>query len=478
MESLIQKIFISYSWSSPEHEKFVIELAEDLVESGVDVVIDKWDLQNGQDSLSFMESMINDDSIRKVLIISDKVYAEKANNRAGGVGTETQIISPEIYASATQTKFVMVTTQKDEEGRHHVPIFYKGRIFIDMTDASLYSDGLEKILRWVYDKPVYKKPELGKRPLFLDESPETSLGTSSYCMRAVDAIRGGKSTVLGFFDEYLSTLTTNLERIRFKVGNSLEPDVEFINNIDSFIPVRNEFVNLISLVARFNLGVDFSKRIHAFFQEAVSYCYVPESFNSYNEMDFDNFKFLINELYLYTIALYLKHERFDECSILFDKYYVPIKSKFGDNPLNSYTIMNQHVSMLEWRNRHRNLRRLSLHADLLKERCHGLPVNFPEVNQADFLCYIKAMNEKDEQYNFWWPNTLLYSRGRHPFEIFSKASDRGYFIRLKGLIGFSSGAELLEFVQALEKSDRLPRWEFDRISPLRLSNAEVIAANN
>ena len=37
------KTFVSYSWSSPEHEKWVLELATELEESGVHVVLDKWD---------------------------------------------------------------------------------------------------------------------------------------------------------------------------------------------------------------------------------------------------------------------------------------------------------------------------------------------------------------------------------------------------------------------------------------------------
>ena len=37
------KVFISYSWSSPEHEQFVLDLATQLRESGIDAILDKWD---------------------------------------------------------------------------------------------------------------------------------------------------------------------------------------------------------------------------------------------------------------------------------------------------------------------------------------------------------------------------------------------------------------------------------------------------
>lgn len=40
------KVFISYSWSSDE---LVLDLAKRLVAHGVDVVLDKWDLKEGND---------------------------------------------------------------------------------------------------------------------------------------------------------------------------------------------------------------------------------------------------------------------------------------------------------------------------------------------------------------------------------------------------------------------------------------------
>ena len=53
-----QKVFISYSWTSPEHEEWVISLAEKLMSDGIDVVIDKWELKEGHDMYDFMESMV------------------------------------------------------------------------------------------------------------------------------------------------------------------------------------------------------------------------------------------------------------------------------------------------------------------------------------------------------------------------------------------------------------------------------------
>ncbi len=53
------RVFVSYSWSSSDHERQILEWAERLRSNdGVDVVLDKWDLKEGNDKHAFMESMV------------------------------------------------------------------------------------------------------------------------------------------------------------------------------------------------------------------------------------------------------------------------------------------------------------------------------------------------------------------------------------------------------------------------------------
>ena len=54
------KLFISYSWTGPEHMDWVLRLATDLRANGVNAVLDKWHLREGQDAHSFMEQMVTD----------------------------------------------------------------------------------------------------------------------------------------------------------------------------------------------------------------------------------------------------------------------------------------------------------------------------------------------------------------------------------------------------------------------------------
>ena len=110
------RLFVSYSWSTPEHEQWVLDFATQLRESEVDVILDKWDLKEGHDAIAFMERMVTDPTIKKVILVCDRTYVTKADGRDGGVGTETQIISAEVYAKQAQDKFVAVTVERDDDG--------------------------------------------------------------------------------------------------------------------------------------------------------------------------------------------------------------------------------------------------------------------------------------------------------------------------------------------------------------------------
>lgn len=153
----IPKVFISYSWSS---DALVLDLAQRLVSHGADVVLDKWELKEGNDKYKFMERCVNDAYITKVLIICDKAYAQKANDRTGGVGDETVIISSEIYGNAKQEKFIPIVAERDEEGKEYVPTYIKTRIYIDLSDPEKYEAEYEKLLRNIYEKPQFVKPKL------------------------------------------------------------------------------------------------------------------------------------------------------------------------------------------------------------------------------------------------------------------------------------------------------------------------------
>ncbi len=139
------KVFISYAWKSQDYSDKVVAFAISLLNDGVDVVLDKFELRLGNDTYAFMEKCVNDVTVTNVLILLDPVYAEKANSRSGGVGTETQIISTEVYDKTDQTKFIPIVFERNETGDICKPTYLKPTFHIDLSIPEMF-DSNYKIL--------------------------------------------------------------------------------------------------------------------------------------------------------------------------------------------------------------------------------------------------------------------------------------------------------------------------------------------
>ncbi len=472
------KLFISYSWTSQDHEAWVVQLASDLRESGVDVILDKWDLKEGHDAHAFMERMVSDPEIRKVALICDRVYVDKADGRSGGVGTETQIISPEIYRSQAQDKFVAIVKERDDEGKAYLPVYYRSRIYIDFSDPSTEGENFEKLLRWVYEQPLYKKPGLGQKPGFLSEEQRSvSLGTSSRQRRALDAVKGNRDNAGAVTIEYLTTLADELEK--FRIDASIDPfDDEVIRNIEAFLPYRNEAIELFLSLALYRDSLETRTTIHRFFERLIPYLDRPQSLSSYKEWDFDNFKFIVHELFLYALASSIRYERFESAAFLMaNEYYVAGRSEYGRDAMVPFEVFRQYMKSLEHRNERLNRRRLSLRADLLKERSKGSGIEFRYLMQADFILFMRDnLDRPDDQWH-WWPETLLYI-GQHSgaFEVFARSRSASYFERVKVLLGVESKAVLVPLLEALRAGrQRIPRWDGTSFGPAELLGFNDIA---
>jgi TIR domain len=478
------KAFISYSWSSQEHQKWVLDLATQLRENGVDVTIDKWDLKEGHDAIKFMERMVTDPEIKKVIVVLDRTYAEKADGRKGGVGTETQIISPEIYAKADQEKFVGVASETDDEGKPFLPTFYKSRIYIDLSQSDIYAANFEQLLRWIYDKPAHPKPPLGKRPEFLKENA-IQLPTRSRANRAIDLLKAGSPRANGALDEYFSVFAESLEafRIDFTKFDRQTFDDPIVRSIESFLPYRDEFINVVSTVARYSSGNN-DNLFHGFFEKLIPYMFRPKSVMQYSDWYWDNFSFVIHEMFLYAIAFLLKHERFDlVLQLMSQGYYVGDTLDNSREPMQQFGIIYQHMDSLSHRNKRLQLNRLSLRADMLEQRSHTSGLPLVGLMQADFVLFffnsITSLNEKGRAR--WWPETLLYYREyAPPFEIFARAESLRYFQKISPLIAVGSKAQLGEAFKLFGVQNArllLPRWDVHHsISLETATNFEKLAS--
>ena len=160
------KVFISYSHDSPEHKQWVSELGAKLRHNGVDAVLDKWDLNPGDDMTRFMEKGVKDSD--RVLVVCTDSYLRKANAVKGGVGYEKLIVTAQLVQDLGTNKFIPIIRQTS--GKEKVPTFLGTRVHIDFTDDSKFDDALMELLRALHQVSKARKPPLGKSPFTEPES--------------------------------------------------------------------------------------------------------------------------------------------------------------------------------------------------------------------------------------------------------------------------------------------------------------------
>jgi TIR domain len=153
------KVFISYSYDGPEHEAWVLKLAEDLRQDmGVDVTLDQWE-KLGADLPHFMEQSVTS-SDRVILVCSEK-YAQKANAGKGGAGYEKMLVARELASDSTVPKFIPIVRNN---ANNIIPVFIGSKNRLDFSSEDDYAKNLEKLARDIHDAPQKPKPAIGPNP--------------------------------------------------------------------------------------------------------------------------------------------------------------------------------------------------------------------------------------------------------------------------------------------------------------------------
>jgi hypothetical protein len=133
------------------------------------VVLDKWDLEYGNDLPHFMEM-----SVRKsdfVVIICTPTYSRKADAGSGGAGYEKQIVTGEMFQGGNSSKFIPLV----RSGSNHeaLPSFLKSKNYIDFRDNSKFDGKLKDLLHQLHRVPKHPKPRLGPSPFTNEQAPRS-----------------------------------------------------------------------------------------------------------------------------------------------------------------------------------------------------------------------------------------------------------------------------------------------------------------
>lgn len=454
------KVFISYSWTSPDHQKRILEWAELFVRDGVDVILDKWYLKEGQDKNAFMEKMVTDKEVTKVLIFSEKTYAEKADARKGGVGTESQIISQEIYEKVTQEKFLPVVCETDVEGKPFLPVFLKSRIYFDFSNAEAFHENYEKLLRAIFNKPLYTRPALGKPPEFVTAEEKPYRWSRPLLQSFKDSVLQDRPSYKGYAAAFLNTFEERLEEFRISPQQGKEFDDLVVASIEAFLPFRDDFIEFLKIVITYKNEESLYAQIASFFEKCIRYQYPPRGVTSWNETWFDNFRFFLCELFLYLIGLLIKNQKLNEVQLFTDRfYYLPEEASYRNDRMARFSVFRSHCASLEQIRKERlKLNRLSIVADLIKSRASSKDVTFNDLMQAECVLFVKSLISKN-LVSFWYPQILVFTQYSSTFELFARAAVKSEFAKLKTLFSVSTKDEFIQKITEAIDKHNIRSWE-------------------
>jgi hypothetical protein len=465
------KIFISYSWKPETNKQRTISLAERLTNDGVNVIIDVWHLAEGQDKYQFMERMVNDSEIDRVLIICNKDYSEKANAKKGGVGVESLIISDDIYKQADQKKFIPIIFERSTDGKEHVPTFVHSRIYIDLSNDSLFEEEYEKLLRNIYDKPLSRKPALGTPPAYLLEEDPTFLRTAHKVKTIENALINEKKNFQVFVDDYYETFILALKDFEIsdeEINVAGQVDEVVLKRIEELKALRDDFIKFIETLFTYSAQLDVDKFI-SFIEKVLEFIMTHESsrypIETVGYLKIDQYRFFISELFLYLTAVLLRKEKFKELGAILNGNFVSYSKKAERIQSFPFTILNQHVSSLDkFRNKRLNMSRISIKADLIKQRADNPKYSFDNLVECDIILYYTSimLNETDKQFQWirWWPYLTAYRTGELP--ILDKLVSAKHCEKISPLFGVNSFDELKQKIQRTNqiKADQLERYDF------------------
>lgn len=458
------KVFISYSWHPEKNKIWVQRLAERLIQDGVNVKLDVWDLKHGHDKYVFMEQMVKDSDIKKVLVICNEDYARKADDRTGGVGTESTIMSSDIYSLAEQTKFIPILVEK-KNGEPCLPTFLKSRMYIDMSSNDIYELGYDQLLRDIYEKPLLRKPALGKMPSYLEADEPVLLSTAQE-QRMLKEKVAESTNLQTWIAKYCDKLIESLDqfKVTFRGGKTGDLIEMIEKSIASMQVVNNDFITFVETVASNSecngkQFVDFFEKLLQYYEDKdIELASSTDSWHLCN----DNYRFFNYELFLSFAAIMLKYERFDIIKEVVDTDYCILSNRLGRQikALN-FAEFQKHNYTLDYYKGNNGYSSSSQVANLMRN--YGGD-KFNTWVEVDILLYYLSLiyGKPGDRMSMWYPTLSIYNRA---FEILPKIASMRYFEKAK--VMFDVGDKDSFKTLLVRTKDELQRDAYHRIPNLK-----------
>lgn len=453
------KVFISYAWGTEEYQQKVLDFCTRLYsECGIEVLIDKWSIEAGNDTYDFMERCVKDPSVNYVIMLLDKNYAERADIRQGGVGTETQIISQEVYSNTAQSKFIPVIYERGFDDRIYKPVYLKSRLHFDLTKDNANAEFI-RLVRHLYGEKTYPMPQIkGKKPDWVSQ-PEI--------VPAV--ISGSLFTIQNTSDDVLlkSEIKKALNLIKESVFTT-EPSSDeegkfqtepqtYLDFLDSLRPYRDAFIKGLENITHKDYYTDVVADFFEEYKQAQDDCRGSDEYSSQAR------RALLHEMFIYNISLLWSVEEYSKIRDLIIRTYF-LGGKYRENrtvKLKDVVYAGGYTNLIE--NAKKKTDNKNYYSGLAQHWSEHVMDGYSldQVTFADLLIYNLNVLEESEDIRYWFPMLYVYGLENPVFSRFAiRLKSLHQLKRLVGLFNDVSPASINERIQKMVKHSNNDNYRY------------------
>jgi SEFIR domain-containing protein len=452
------KVFISYSWSDQSHQELVKHWADRLVADGVDVILDIYDLKEGDDKYAFMESMVTDPEVTHVLVICDRVYAEKANARKAGVGTESQIISGEVYKKVKQSKFIPIVCEFSDDEEPILPAFMKSRMWINFSSSEAENENWEQLVRLLYGKPQHVKPRKGKAPSFItSDTPAPTSEVFAKFNSLKQAVLQDKKGLNHYRRDFIDSCISYADTLRVRERPEVESMGEkILEDCGKLKAVRDYLCDWILLESEISDESVFSEALIDVLEKLRELKAKPPEINSWNDSWFEAHSVFVYETFLYMVAALLKSGAYNILNDIYTSHYLlPSSDRYGESNFKRFDCFYGYSETLQTVLAPENQRLYVPAAELIKRQADREDIPFSDIRQAELLTLLMSFVTPETR---WYPGTLHYSSYGSGYPLFIRAAQHKHYLKLAKITGIESADELREKVKEGHERVNVNSW--------------------
>ena len=244
-----------------------------------------------------------------------------------------------------------------------------------------------------------------------DKVPETQ----SVADQLKSAIERSQPNQAYLARKYMEKQTARIVSLAPDFSGGEERDELLVRSIETAKPLIVEFCGVGEIVAAMN-ALPAAQGIYRGFSKLLERYKNPVGLSgNYRESDFDFFKFMGHDLFVSLIALLLKEERLDIIAELLEENVAVANAHVGrEGAAVSFTYVSQYVRLLDERNKRLDLRRISVHADIIdnvhSDKNVGRYVSTEEFVGADYLLFLRSVIQDEIEPNRleWRPWSGIY----------------------------------------------------------------------